>query len=143
LSNQTYTQNQIQTESKPRNLTRNKAITLRMTPEELDNFKKKMDKAKPKNQTDFVLSLLNKKPIIVIEELRPLQQEVKRHGNNLNQVARRLNETNHFGENATKVMNECWKAYRTLVALPENIESVVIDALIQRKIEQSEAAESD
>jgi len=40
------------------NLTRNKAITLRMTPEEFDNFKNKMDKAKQKTQTDFILNLI-------------------------------------------------------------------------------------
>ena len=68
------------------NLTRNKAITLRMTPEEYDRFKNKMDKAKQKTQTDFILALLQKKPIIVIEDLRPMLQELKRQGNNLNQI---------------------------------------------------------
>ena len=147
MSNQTYNQSQTETKiqsqtetpSKPRNLTRNKAITLRMTPEELDSFKKKMDKAKPKNQTDFILALLNKKPIIVIEDLRPMLQELKRQGNNLNQITRKLNEYSSFGDSATKVMNECWVAYRNI----NKLEKAVIDALTQRKIEQSEAAESD
>ena len=147
MSNQTYTQNQTETQiqnqtnpqNKARNLTRNKAITLRMTPEELDNFKKKMDKAKPKNQTDFILSLLNKKPIIVIEDLRPMLQELKRQGNNLNQITRKLNEYSSFGDSANKVMNECWVAYRNI----NKLEKAVIDALIQRKSEQSETTESD
>ena len=121
------------------NLTRNKAITLRMTPEEFDNFKNKMDKAKQKTQTDFILSLLHKKPIIVIEELRPMLQELKRQGNNLNQIARKLNETSSFGESATRVMNECWKAYRAIGEL----RGVVQNAIVQRKGEQSNANESD
>jgi len=121
------------------NLARHKAITLRMTPDEFDYFKSKMDTAKQKTQTDFILALLRKKPIIVIEDLRPMLQELKRQGNNLNQIARKLNESNSFGESATKVMNECWKAYRTVGAL----EGVVRDAIVQRKVEQGNTQESD
>ena len=125
------------------NLKRNKAITLRMTQEELDFFQNQLIKTKPKNQTDFFLAVLRKKPIVVIEDLRPLLQELKRQGNNLNQVSRKLNETSHLGENATKVMNECWKAYRTITALPSELDKVVINALIQRKSEQIQTAESN
>ena len=121
------------------NLKRNKAITLRMTPEEYDRVHKKINTANKKNQTDFFLALLDKKPIIVIEDLRPMLQELKRQGNNLNQIARKLNETNSFGEGATRVMNECWKAYRTLTAL----EGVVRDAVIQGKSEQGKTQEGD
>ena len=121
------------------NLTRNKAVTLRMTQEEFDFFKKQLGTTKPKNQTDFFLAVLRKKPIVVIEDLRPMLQELKRHGNNLNQVSRKLNEYSTFGESATKVMNECWVAYRNI----NKLEKEVIDAIIQRKGEQSEAQESD
>ena len=121
------------------NLKRNKAITLRMTPEEYDRVHKKITTANKKNQTDFFLALLDRKPIIVIEDLRPVLQELKRQGNNLNQITRRLNETNIFGENANLVMNECWKAYRIVTAL----EGVVRDAVIQRKSQQSKTQESD
>ena len=122
-----------------RNLTRNKAITLRMTQEEFDFLQNQMKRASQKTQTDFFLAVLRKKPIIVIEELKPALQELKRQGNNLNQIARKLNETNSFGESATKVMNECWKAYRTL----NGIEEVVKNAIIQRNRQQSQTQESD
>jgi hypothetical protein len=121
------------------NLKRNKAITLRMTPEEYDRVHKKISTASKKNQTDFFLALLDKKPIIVIEDLRPMLQELKRQGNNLNQITRKLNETNSFGESATNVMNECWKAYRTITAL----EGVVRDAVIQGESEQGKTQEGD
>jgi len=109
------------------NLTRYKAITLRMTPAEFDFFTNQMRTSKQKTQTDFFLAVLRKKPIIVIEDLRPVLQELKRHGNNLNQITRHLNESNTFGEGAKKVMNECWKAYHAIVQL----ERVVLDALVQ------------
>jgi len=121
------------------NLTRNKAITLRMTPDEFDFFTSQMRTAKQKTQTDFFLAVLCKKPIIVIEDLRPVLQELKRHGNNLNQITRHLNESNIFGEGAKKVMNECWKAYHAIVQL----ERVVLDALVQGNGGQSQTQESD
>ena len=121
------------------NLKRNKAITLRMTPEEYDRVQKKIAVAGKKNQTDFFLALLDKKPFIVIENLHPILNELKRQGNNLNQITRKLNESNNFGESATRVMNECWKAYRTVTQL----ERVVRDAVIQGKSEQGKTQEGD
>ena len=122
-----------------RNLTRNKAITLRMTQEEFDFFQKQMQLTKPKTQTDFFLAVLRKKPIIVIEDLRPMLQELKRQGNNLNQITRKLNKTNSFGSHATDVMGECWKAYRTVNGMEETVKN----AIIQRNRQQSQAQESD
>ena len=131
---------------KRQNLKRHKAITLRMTPEEYDRVHKKIATAKKKNQTDFFLALLDRKPIIVIEDLRPMLQELKRHGNNLNQIARKLNESGNNGdvafriiEGATRLMNECWKAYRTIA----NLEGVVRDAVIQRNSRQGQVKEND
>ena len=51
------------------NRTRNKAITLRMTAEELALFQSQFEKSEAKNQTDFVLQLLDEKPIVVNREL--------------------------------------------------------------------------
>ena len=121
------------------NLTRNKAVTLRMTQEEYDFFKKQLGTVKPKNQTDFFLTVLRKKPIIVIEDLRPILQELKRQGNNLNQITKTLNEYHTFGEKAVDVMRECWIAYRNI----NKLEKAVVDALIQRKVEQGKTQESD
>ena len=110
-----------------------------MTQDEFDFFKRQLDTAKQKTQTNFFLTVLREKPIIVIEDLRPMLQELKRQGNNLNQIARKLNETSNFGESATKVMNECWKTYRAIGGLEE----VVRNSAIQRKIEQGKTQESD
>ena len=120
------------------NLTRHKAVTLRITPEEFTFFTNQMKTAKQKTQTDFFLAVLRKKPIIVIEDLRPALQELKRHGNNLNQIARQLNESGTFGEGATKVMNECWKTYRAI----SNLEGVVRDAFVQGNGGESQTQES-
>jgi hypothetical protein len=110
-----------------------------MTQEEFDFFQHQMSKAKQKTQTDFFLAVLRKKSIIVIEDLREVLQELKRHGNNLNQIARRLNETNYFDENSIAIMNDCWQTYRSI----REIEKGVRNAVIQGKIKQGEAEKGD
>jgi hypothetical protein len=87
------------------NRTRNKAVTLRMTEEEFAFFNKQMNKAKEKNQTDFFLAVLRKKKIVVIDELVPVLAELKRQGNNLNQISRQLNEGNPNESNCRKIQS--------------------------------------
>ena len=88
-----------------------------MTEEEYTFFQNQIKKSKAKNQTDFFLDVLHKKQITVIDDLVPLLVELKRQGNNLNQIARQLNENAHFGKEAEKVMNECFLAYKKLIDL--------------------------
>ena len=101
------------------NRTRSKAVTLRMTDEEHRFFLERCSLSKHKNRTDFFLDVLRDKPIIVIEELAAVLAELKRQGNNLNQITRNLNERGEFGDSAKAVMNECWKSYRALSGLGE------------------------
>lgn len=93
-----------------------------MSEDEFAFFRKQMETAKQKNQTDFFLAVLREKPIIVVEDFRQTLAELKRQGTNLNQVARQLHEGSEFGEAAKRVMNECWKAYRALISLSEGVE---------------------
>lgn len=85
-----------------------------MTEDEFAFFRKQMERAKYKNQTDFLLAILRKRKIIVVEDIRAVLSELKRQGNNLNQITRQLHEGTEFGEAARRVMNECWRAYRNL-----------------------------
>lgn len=96
------------------NRTRNKAITLRMTADELAAFKSHLKRSGARNQTDFVLRLLKNKPISVNYELLAILAELKRQGNNLNQITRQLNQGTMFGDSAKKLLNECWKTYRKI-----------------------------
>lgn len=87
-----------------------------MTEEEFNFFKRQMHKAKQKTQTDFFLAVLRKKPIIVIENLNETLAELKRHGNNLNQIARELNKYGLLDDEFEKVINDCWNAYNVLIS---------------------------
>ena len=99
------------------NRTRNKAVTLRMTAEELALFQSQFEKSEAKNQTDFVLQLLDEKPIVVNREPSEVLAELKRQGNNLNQIAKQLNQGTPFGEASKRVMNECWVTYRKILEM--------------------------
>lgn len=78
---------------------------------------KPVRKSEAKNQTDFVLQLLDEKPIVVNRELSEVLAELKRQGNNLNQIAKQLNQGTPFGEASKRVMNECWVTYRKILEM--------------------------
>ncbi|MBI6097684.1 plasmid mobilization protein, partial [Clostridium perfringens] len=58
---------------------------------EYDQIKKKVEKSKLKQQEYLIKSALNKK-IIVIDGLKEILLELSREGNNLNQIAKKINE---------------------------------------------------
>ena len=63
-------------------------LTLRLTPEEKTALQKRMYKAVAPSMRDFVLKMCMEGKIVVNEDLRELNQELRRQGNNLNQLVR-------------------------------------------------------
>lgn len=63
---------------------RNKEMIVRFTERELSEFTVKMKRAKSKSRSDFTMSLVKSKSIIVPDGLPEIAAELKRHGNNLN-----------------------------------------------------------
>lgn len=73
------------------NRKRDKQIKFYVTEKEYKEIKKKVEKSKLK-QTDYLIkSALNKK-IIVVDGLKEIILELSREGNNLNQMAKKINE---------------------------------------------------
>lgn len=72
------------------NRTRNISINFRMTEQEHDCFLSKVKKSKL-SQQDYLLRAALDKEIIVIDGLREILVELKRIGNNVNQLAYRAN----------------------------------------------------
>ena len=68
----------------------NKRITLRMTGEQYDNLQNRMELAQFK-QNDFILRAITEVPIVVIDGVSDIIIELKRIGNNLNQLTRLSN----------------------------------------------------
>lgn len=63
-------------------------LTLRLTPEEKLALQERMYKAVAPSMRDFVLKMCMDGKIVVNEDLRELNQELRRQGNNLNQLVR-------------------------------------------------------
>lgn len=99
------------------NRTRNKAVTLRMTADELALFQSQFQKSGAKNQSDFLLALLKDKPIVVVDKLVPTLAELRRQGNNLNQIARALHDGSAIEQGAQQILRECHALYKKLLAL--------------------------
>ena len=73
------------------NRKREKQIKFYVNEKECDQIKKKVEKSKLKQQEYLIKSALNKK-IIVIDGLKEILLELSREGNNLNQIAKKINE---------------------------------------------------
>ena len=73
------------------NRKREKQIKFYVNEKEYDQIKKKVEKSKLKQQEYLIKSALNKK-IIVIDGLKEILLEPSREGNNLNQIAKKINE---------------------------------------------------
>ena len=63
-------------------------LTLRLTPEEKMALQERMYKAVAPSMRDFILKMCMEGKIVVNEDLRELNQELRRQGNNLNQLVR-------------------------------------------------------
>lgn len=73
------------------NRKREKQIKFYVNEKEYDQIKKKVEKSKLNQQEYLIKSALNKK-IIVIDGLKEILLELSREGNNLNQIAKKINE---------------------------------------------------
>lgn len=74
-----------------KNRKRDKQIKFYVNEKEYEQIKKKVEKSKLKQQEYLIKSALNKK-IIVIDGLKEIFLELSREGNNLNQIAKKINE---------------------------------------------------
>ena len=74
----------------PDNRKRNITLTIRLTPGEKDTIVRKAKQA-DMTLTDFVVAAVLSAQIHVAEDMKPVVTELKRIGNNLNQITARIN----------------------------------------------------
>ena len=87
---------------------RNITLTVRLTEEEkahIVNMAKKANLSK----TDYIVELSKLVPIVVPENVKPLLIELRRIGNNINQIATRVNMDIYQRENFEGIRNELKK----------------------------------
>ena len=95
---------------------RDKTLTIRLTESEKMMIEKKASKAKL-NLTEYIISVSSKSKISVTEDTKPLLLELKRIGNNINQIAMKINSGVISSYNFDEVISMQRKIYEQLLLL--------------------------
>lgn len=100
------------------NRKRTKQIVIRMTEEEFSKVKIQVEKSGMKQQ-EYLIKAITEKPIINTDGIKELVPELKRVGNNLNQLSRNANEGYIVGSSEIaemqKELGEVWQLLRLLI----------------------------
>ena len=83
------------------NRTRPKQIVIRVSEEELMQIKEKVAQS-GKNQQEYIIEALTQPTITNTDGIKELIPELKRIGNNLNQIAHALNGKGYYNDSAQK-----------------------------------------
>lgn len=97
------------------NRTRPKQIVIRVSEEELEQIKKKVEQS-GKSQQQYIIEALTQKQVTNTDGIKELMPELKRVGNNLNQIAHALNGSGYYQyplitENQ-KELEKIWQSLR-------------------------------
>ena len=98
------------------NRRRNVTLTVRLTEEEKAHIVNMATKANL-SLTDYIVELSKLVPIVVPENVKPLLIELRRIGNNINQIATRANMDIYQRENFEGIRNELKKINDNLYAI--------------------------
>lgn len=97
------------------NRTRPKQIVIRVSEEELMQIKEKVAQS-GKNQQEYIIEALTQPTITNTDGIKELIPELKRIGNNLNQIAHALNGKGYYSHNLItenqKELGQLWQSLR-------------------------------
>jgi len=102
------------------NKTRPKQILIRVSESEFKAIKLKVSESKIK-QNEYLLRCLLDKNIIVIDGLREITVELKRIGNNVNQITKSVHQGNNNPDlsEVNEELKDIWQSLRQLIRRPE------------------------
>ena len=99
--------------------TQTKQVVIRMTESDYEKLKRQVEKS-GKNQAEYLRQAILKKEVINTDGMRALIPELKRIGNNVNQIARSVNEgypaLSSDVQQIEKELGEVWRLLRQLAA---------------------------
>lgn len=95
---------------------RDNTLTIRLTKAEKERIERNSKRAK-RSLTDYIVSLSLETPIHVAEDVKPLLIELKRIGNNLNQIAAKINTGVFQSYDFQDVVDEQRKIYEQLLKI--------------------------
>ena len=95
---------------------RDNTLTIRLTKAEKQLIERNAKRAK-KSLTDYIVLLSLETPINVAEDIKPLLIELKRIGNNLNQITAKINSGVFQSYDFQDVVDEQKKIYEQLLQI--------------------------
>lgn len=95
---------------------RDNTLTIRLTKAEKERIERNAKRAK-RSLTDYIVLLSLETPINVAEDVKPLLIELKRIGNNLNQIAAKINSGVFQSYDFQDVVDEQRKIYEQLLKI--------------------------
>ena len=95
---------------------RDNTLTIRLTKSEKERIERNAKRTK-RSITDYIVSLSLETPIHVAEDVKPLLIELKRIGNNLNQIAAKINSGVFQSYDFQDVVDEQRKIYEQLLEI--------------------------
>lgn len=95
---------------------RDNTLTIRLTKAEKERIERNAKRAK-RSLTDYLVLLSLETPIHVTEDVKPLLIELKRIGNNLNQIAAKINSGVFQSYDFQDVVDEQRKIYEQLLEI--------------------------
>lgn len=98
------------------NRKRNKTLTIRLTESEKKRIEANASRAR-RSVTDYIVALSLNVPIHVAEDVKPLLIELKRIGNNLNQITVKINAGAFHSYNFQDVLDSQKEIYQQLLAI--------------------------
>lgn len=100
--------------AKPRK--RNQTLTVRLTEQEKERIQTQAKEAR-RSVTDYLVALSWETPICLGEDVRPLLVELKRIGNNVNQIAAKVNAGAFRSYNFQEVIDSLGDIHRELCSI--------------------------
>lgn len=97
---------------------RNETLTVRLTKTEKENIIAKAKRARM-NLTEYILAISKQTEIILPPDTAPIVVELKRIGNNLNQIAAKVNSGVAYVEGLQTVIENQNKIYALLYEMTE------------------------
>lgn len=91
-------------------------VTIRVTPEEKIAINRKVKQARM-SLTDYLVTAAQSTQIFVAEDLKPVLTELKRIGNNLNQITMKINAGAFQSYNFDEVIQGQRKLYEALIRI--------------------------
>lgn len=95
---------------------RDTTLTIRLTKAEKERIERNAKRAE-RSITDYIVLLSLEMPIHVAEDVKPLLIELKRIGNNLNQIAEKINSGVFRSYDFQDVVDEQKKIYEQLLEI--------------------------